>query len=222
MMERGDVRASSAICTLGEVASLTGTKTPTLRSWTRPRGTRPSMVHTITPIRRGWPTVPLVGLAEASSLRALRHVLTMPKVVAAVEFIRDQAGDEFALANPQLVTDGSEAYLHSIDTDELVRIPDGQGAITDVVRTHLRPLILGPDGYVAQFRVERFHASEVLIDPEHTAGRMYFTRTGVPLFAVAGALRAGERSMVVADDFGLTLEEVTEVESNLEWLGRVA
>lgn len=222
MMQRSDVRASSAICTLPEVAELIGAKTPTLRAWTTPRGRRPSMVHTLTPTKRGWPTVPLVGLAEASSLRALRLVLSMPKVVAAAEFIRNQTGDEFALANPQLVTDNSEAYLHSIETDDLVRIPDGQGAITDVVRAHLHPLILGTDGYVAQFRVGRFHTSEVLIDPEHTAGRMYFARTGVPLFAIAGALRAGERSMVVADDFGLTLEEVTEVESNLEWLGRVA
>lgn len=221
-LDRRDVRAASGICTPAAVAELAKMPAPTLRSWMRPAGRRPVMVHTVPTMRRGWPSVPLVGLAEASALRALRSTLSMQRVTAAAEYIRDRFGDEFALANPKLVTDGSAAFLHDEATDEVTRIPDGQGALTEVFREHLRPLLPGDDGYVAQFHVRRFQSSQVVIDPTMNAGRMYFTRTGVPLFVVAGALRAGERPALIADDFGLTWDEVTEVESNLGWLEAVA
>jgi uncharacterized protein (DUF433 family) len=189
----------------------------------RPGAARDPLIHSVMTTRRGWPSIPLLGLAEASTARALRDAhLPMRVLVEAAEYIREHANDEFALASPKLVTDGTAAYLHDATTDDLTRLRDGQAAFVDVVRKHLRPLIPGDDGYVSQFRVMRFATSEVVIDPEMNTGRMYFTRTGVPLFVIAGALRAGEHPAIVAEDFDLTRDEVSEVESNLEWLEAVA
>lgn len=223
-MDRHDVRATSGICTPAAVAELARMPESTLRSWMKPSGTRADpLIHSVLTMRRGWPSIPLLGLAEASTARALRDArLPMRVLVEAAEYIRDHADDEFALANPRLVTDGTAAYLHDVKTDDLTRLKDGQGTFVDVVRRHLRPLIPGDDGYVAQYRVMRFATSEVVIDPRMNTGRMYFTRTGVPLFVVAGALRAGEHPAIVAEDFDLTRDEVSEVESNLEWLEAVA
>jgi uncharacterized protein (DUF433 family) len=137
----------------------------------------------------------------------------------AADFIRDAYNDEYAIASPRLFTDGTDAFVE--DSHGLVRIRDGQGAWREVLDEHLRPLIIGEDGFVEAFRVEQFGASEVTIDPRYNAGRMSFTRNRVPVFAVAGALTAGETADAVASDFGLEHAEVGDVIRLLDWLAHV-
>lgn len=216
-----DPRVRSGILTPTQVASLIGMKTPTLRTWTKDRGRRPTMVHTITPRRRGWPSVPLVGLAEASSLLALRQVgVKMSLLADAAEYICERYDDPFALANPRLVTDGTEAFAHDLQSDELWRIRDRQVAFTEVLREHLRPLILDADDYVKAYRVPLSDV-DLFIEPGFSAGRMTFANK-VPVFAVIGSLRAGEEPVSVALDYGLPPSEVAAVERHIDWLEAAA
>jgi uncharacterized protein (DUF433 family) len=213
-----DPRVASAIATRGEVASLVRVRPERLTSWAHPTGGRAPLVHTIRGGSRF--TVPLVGIAEAASLNALRQSgLSMQQARAAAEYIRAEHRDEYALASPRLLTDGTDAFIQ--DDDGLVRLRDKQGAIREVIADHLRPLIIGPDGLVEAFRVEEFTTSEVTVDPRYNAGRISFVRNRVPVFAVAGALTAGESNDVVATDFGLDHAEIEQVRSLLDWLATV-
>ena len=142
--------------------------------------------------------------------------LTFPEVRRAVQYIREEEREEYALASPRLLTDGAEAFIE--DAEGVRRLRDQQRAFSEVIREHLRPLVIGDDGFVEAFVVERFGPHRVTIDPRFNAGQMSFERNRVPLFAVAGALRAGESPRDAESDFALSPEEVAIVAQNVEWL----
>lgn len=201
-----DLRASAPILTFREAARLIGMQSPDkLRSWTRAAGSRPPLVHSHKARKKGWPTLPLVGLAEGFSLNALREMgMSMQQAGVAARYIREESGDQFAMANPKFVTDGTDAFVQT--EDELMRIRDRQGAFKEVLKGHLAPLMFGTDGYV-----ERFIVSEdplIVVDPRYNGGRPSFADTLVPVFPVLGALEAGDSPEVVALDFNLDSSKV--------------
>jgi uncharacterized protein (DUF433 family) len=213
-----DIRKHSAIATRSEVASLVSVKPERLTAWSRPTANSRPLVHTVH--SRSRLTVPLVGIAEAASLKALRAGgMSMQEVRKAGEFIRREHGDEYALASPRLFTDGTHAFIE--DEHGLARLRDHQGALRAVLERHLRALIIGPDNFVEAFRVEQFTSSEVTIDPRFNAGRMSFVRNRVPVFTVAGEIAAGDKLESVAAEYGLTDDEVREVVRLIDWLAKV-
>lgn len=214
-----DPRISSAIATRGEVASLLDVRADKLTAWATPQRGKTPLVHTLR--GQGRLTVPLVGIAEAASLDALRTGgMSMQEARRAADYIRQSTGDEYALASPHLFTDGTEAFIE--DAMGIVRMRDNQGALREVIAEHLRPLIIGPDGLVEAFRVEQFETASVTIDPRFNAGRMTFTHSRVPVFVVAGELAAGEAPVQVAVEYDLEYETVKEVKRLSEWLATVA
>lgn len=207
---------TTPIATRSEVSALVDVPGQKLSSWAAKRGTREPLVHTFQDAYSGRLTYPLVGIAEASTLNALRVAgLSMQQIRGTAEFIRSEHNDQFALASPKFVTDGTDAFVQ--DHIGLTRMRDLQLAIRETIKDHLRPLVIGPDGFVEAFTVERF-ASPVTVDPRFNAGQMSFVRNRVPLFAVAGQLAAGESPQVVMLDFGLTATEVADVHSHLSWI----
>jgi hypothetical protein len=219
-MDADDIRASTPICTTAEVATLVGMPTPTVYSWTRKRGHRPALVHTVANDLRGWPTIPVVGLAEAHVIRALRSMdIRMSKIAEVVNWLRNEANDPFALASPKLVTDGIDLYVQR-DAD-LERAFDGQRPIKETIADHLREIDVWPDGYAGGYSPERLGPA-IQIDARFSAGRMSFVRNRVPLFAVAGGLIAGDSPESVAADYGLNPDEIALVERNLDWLKEAA
>lgn len=218
-MDVKDVRAAAPICTPAEVASLVGMPLSTVYSWMRPTRTRPALIHNIAPRVRGWPSIPLIGLAEASVLRGLRDGgMKMAEIAAAVNYLRERGGP-FALACPGLVHDGVLALIEDTGGG-LTTLRTGQGVLVQAVRQQLHPFTLAPDGFVQAFVVPNMPGVE--IDPRFSSGRMRFTRTGVPIFAVTGLLEAGDESETVADEFELRVDEVELVREHLPWLSRVA
>jgi uncharacterized protein (DUF433 family) len=217
-VDHADPRASAPICTPREVAVLVKMPLSTVYSWMHATHTRPALIHSVEPAVRGWPRIPLIGLAEASVLRAMRdHHVDMREISAAVQFLREQGG-EFALGSPDLVTVGVSALLAHENGLETLR--GGQGVLLATVRENLQPFTLAPDGFVRAYVVPQLRGVE--IDPRFASGRMRFTRTGVPLFAVAGLLSAGDSAEVVADEFELRRDEVDLVREHLPWLSTVA
>lgn len=218
-MDAKDVRAVAPICCPSDLSGLVGMPLSTVYSWMRPTRTRPALIHHVVPAVRGWPTIPLIGLAEASVLRALREGgMKMPEIAAAVTHLREQSG-EFALGSPGLVHDGVVALLEDPEGG-LATLRGGQGVLVQAVRQHLHPFTLAPDGFVQAFLVPRLPGVEM--DPRYSSGRMRFTRTGVPLFAVTGLLEAGDSPESVADEYELRVNEVELVGEHLSWLSAVA
>lgn len=215
-----DLRASAPILTFREASRLIGMQSPDkLRLWTRASGDRPPLVHSHKARRKGWPTLPLVGLAEGFSLNALRGMgMSMQQARVAARYIREESGDQFAMANPKFVTDGTDAFVQT--DDELMRIRDRQGAFKEVLKDHLSPLTFGSDGYVEQFVVDE--NPRIVIDPRYNGGRPSFADTMVPVFPILGALQAGDSQSSVASDFDLDPDFVRYVDERRERFALIA
>lgn len=209
-----DERVSSPILTPAALAGLERMSDSTAYLWAR-NGLVTSHARP-----RGWPSIPLLGLAEGHlAWRLRRHHLEMEEVRAVLDLIRHRGASEFATLSTKLVTDGVYAYLK--ENDELGRVVDRQLAFESVVDDFLQQLITDDEGYV--FRYQVLQLPDVVIDPDFNAGRMMFENSGVPVFAVAGMLQAGELPEVVASEYGVTLEQVEAVAAaDAAWLSKVA
>ncbi|UYF92429.1 DUF433 domain-containing protein [Rhodococcus aetherivorans] len=218
---QSDIRYTSPICTASQAARLAEMPVNTVRAWTRPTATRPAIVHTIENSQRGWPTVPLVGVIETWSMRALRKAgIPMQKLTRVAEQLREELNDPYVLARPLLFTDGVDLYRR--DRGDLFRIEDGQQPIEQVIQNYLSRVELDDDREPKAFKISLTNGVELSIDPRFNAGRPSFERNRIPVFAVLGALRAGEPSAVVASDYDLSAEEVHAVEVAPKWLTEVA
>lgn len=218
---RGDIRFTSAICTPTEAAILAGMPAGTVRSWMRvsPRGG--PIVHSIEPERQGWPTLPLVGVIETWSMRALRRSgIPMQKLRKVAESLQAEFDDPYVLARPILFTDGIDLYRR--DRGYLFRVEDGQQPIEEVIEDYLSRVDLDTTEDPTAFRIPLVDGIELVMDPQFNAGRPSFERSRVAAFAVAGALEAGEPPEGVAMDFGLSREEVNAVDEHRAWLTRFA
>jgi uncharacterized protein (DUF433 family) len=223
-MENHDPRLSP-ILTVGEVSRLVEVKAPTLYTWLHKSATntRAQLVHgTSEPLHRGWPSVSVIGLAEAHTAHVLRqHYWSMPKLIQFAEKYRKRY--RFPLAIPNLVTDGVDVFIEQ--DEDLSRLWDGQIPFSEIVGPLLHELVPWDDEMTGAYRPKQLaDESEpsgqklVEIDPRYNSGRMSFTRNRVPLFAVAGAMSAGESAERVAAEFRLDPAEVSLVERHIDWL----
>ena len=73
-------RFVTPICTVQDVADLVGMPLDTVNAWAGQRSSRRQMFTREPQDHRGWPTVPLVGLVEANTLRTLREMLAPSEV----------------------------------------------------------------------------------------------------------------------------------------------
>ncbi len=206
-------RFVTPICTVQDVAGIVGMPIETVKSWAGLRKTRRQMITRTPQGHRGWPSIPLVGLVEANTLRTLRDLLPASEVEAAATWIRDHFEAPYALANRRLVTDGAYAFVQENPSD-LYRVKPQQHAFIEVLEEHLKPLIFESDDYQVAFEVR---IPGVVIGPRFNAGRMMFQRNRIPIFAVLGSLTGGDSVDEVMQQYGLTLHEVAAVDSHREW-----
>lgn len=209
-----DRRFQSAIVTPADVATLIAASRSTIYSWTRDTGRRGPIVHSI-PARRGWPTIPLVGLVEAHTMRSLRNLgVPLKKLAVAVKVAREEHGDPYALAHEQLFHDGIDVFRGKLG--ELFRLDDAQMPIWEVVEKHVRPLEFSQDGYADAFRIPLPHGVHLEIRAGFNAGRPSFPSNRVPAFAVLGELQAGGAVGEVAKSYNLSEDEVRAVADTTE------
>lgn len=205
-----DSRFRSGILTPYKVSVLAGMPRPTVYSWMRDTGSRDRVIHSVSNLRRGWPTIPLVGLVEAKTLRALTEVGVRPsKLAEAAWRAREDTNDPYVLASEDFVTDGIDVFRKR--HGNLFRFGDEQMPINEVVAPFIRPLTFDRDGYARSFRLDLGDGVVLEIDPRFNAGRLSYARNRVPAFAVLGALRGGDRPEHVAQDYNLDLVEVLRV-----------
>ncbi|MES9531508.1 DUF433 domain-containing protein [Rhodococcus erythropolis] len=216
-----DIRYRSGICTAKQAAALSSMPPNTVHSWTKATKTRPAMVHTVENERRGWPTVPLVGLVETWSMRALRTAgIPMSKLVKVAEDLRQEFSDPYVLARPLLFTDGIDLYRRR--RGDLFRVEDGQQPIEQVIEKYLQKIELDSDEHPKSFRISLSEGIDLTLDPRFNGGRPSLLRNRVPAFAVLGALEAGERPITVAADYDLEIAEVLAIEQSARKLSKVA
>ena len=184
----------------------------TIRHWlTHETAGRP-LVHSIKPARRGHPSVPFIALIEAYVLRSLRSLgLSPAKIASAAAGVRRQFGTEYGLASRRIATDGIDVFIHYLETDEVVRAGDGQLPFREVINDYLRYIVWEEDDDFPTRLTLRMYdpaVAKVVIDPRSAWGAPIVEPARVPVTAVLGMWKAGEPSDVVADEYGLTVEQV--------------
>ena len=185
------------------------------------RATAEPIITAVRPQHSGGAAVPFIGLAEAYALAAFRSAgVPMQRIRPAIDVLDVELGLEHALASRRLYTDGAEVLFdyatHAGDTPEgdsardLVVVRNNQRVFSEVVQSYLQRVDFAADGYAQLIRLPQYRASEVTIDPDHGFGRPRFSRAGASVEDVIDLFRAGEPVDAVADEYGLSRDEVED------------
>lgn len=205
----------------------------TLRNWIRgyryPAGRRTAVAQPIIVLPRGDGALSFVNLVEAHTLAAFRECgVSMQKIRPAVLYVAEQLGIDHPLASEHLLTDGAELffrYMKHEREDELVALLNlsrgGQIVFDEVVDRYLHRVDWAKDHY-AERLWPAGREEGIVVDPRRGFGQPILDRRGVRVEDVADRLHAGEPPRAVADDFGLTDDELTAVRRYGSQLGRLA
>jgi uncharacterized protein (DUF433 family) len=183
----------------------------TMSRWLRSEDNRPPLVHSLRPKKRGRPSVPFIALVEAYVLRALRDLGLTPRAIAdAAAQVRAEFGTEYGLATRRIATDGIDVFIHYLDSDELARATDRQIPIRGVVEDYLKYVTWDDDGFARRLVLRRYDPAiaQVVIDPRFAWGAPIVESAKVTVDAVLGMWRGGETPQTVADEYGLSVEQV--------------
>ena len=191
----------------------------TLRSWTVGRsypssaGPRTSAPLLKLAARRP-PTLSFWNLVEAHVLRALRtdHGVSVHALRKALRYAEDALGIENLLLRQDLLTEAGRIFLERYG--QLIDLSNsGQLAMRRVLEAHLRRVEWDPRELPLRFYpfiTADAIAEErtIAIDPRVKFGRPVIRRVGVSTQVIAARIDAGEPLDALADDYGLTTEEV--------------
>ena len=206
-----DIR-STPLLTAREAARHLNMPESTLDRWLVETAGPGPLVHAVIPERRGWPRMPFLAIVEAYVLRSLRQLkLSMDEIRESAEFVRHEFGDEFALANERIATDGITLFVKLAD-NSVIHPRTGQLGIRQVLDDYLRYIAWGDDGAPKFLRLRQYPATaEVIIDPRFGWGAPVLAKSKVPVDSMLELWRNGEPIRVVASEFNLPQDVVEDV-----------
>jgi len=193
---------------VAEAAAYLAIPASTLGVWRRNRS-----IHSLPAEQRGWPTLPFAAVVEAFVLRALRELrFSQQKIREAAEGIRREFDDPYGLVRPNIGTDGIEILLEY--GPDLYRARDGHQIIKETVGKFERFIDWSGQDPV-RLRLQQFDGS-VILDPRFGWGSPVVASNKVPLHAIMGLWRAGERIAEIAENFRMDPAEVERVIQNYD------
>jgi uncharacterized protein (DUF433 family) len=93
---------------------------------------------------------------------------------------------------------------------ELVVVRNNRRVFSEVVEQYLRRIDFASDGYAQLIRLSQYQVADVTVDPDYAFGRPRFARGGASVDDVIDLFRAGEPVDTVAEEFGLSRDEVED------------
>lgn len=185
----------------------------TLSRWTGESAAGAPLVHSVPSRRRGGPALPFVAVVESYVIRSLRELgLPLPKIREAVTAVREEFGTPYGLATRRIATDGVDIFTE-IQGGELVRAHDRQQPFREVIEDYLR-YVHWPAGdqFPDRLRLRQYpDVAPVVIDPRFGRGSPVVEQNRVQVDAIVGMWRAGESLETVAEEYGLTRDQVEAV-----------
>ena len=156
--------------------------------------------------------MPFIGIVEAHVLRALRGLgMDMPDIRRAVDIVREELGDPYALASQRIATDGAAVFVRLVNED-IVQARDQQRAIPEVIEEYLQYVSWDDTGRPDRLTLRRFPTkAAVIIDPRFGWGAPVFASTKVPVKAMVDLWRVGETIAGIAEEFDLDSATVEDV-----------
>ena len=217
---REALRFEKPLYTVTEAASYVGVPRSTFDTWVRgyrrmPENRKPVYGDPLlTSISGHGLSIPFVGLVEGMVLAAFRETgLPLQRIRPALDRLRAENGLDHALASEHLYTDGAElfydyAQAHGDKQLRLLTVIDsGQRVFHEVIARYLTRITY-EDGWAIRLILPITAERLLLVDPERAFGQPIFIHGGARLTDVAGRIEAGEDEMVVAEDYGVPLDEV--------------
>jgi len=180
-------RFEDALYTIKEAARIIDVPPSTLSTWAHGYVRRPSNRPEVrggpiitcleVPKQRKRPSIPFVGLTEATVLAAIRSSgVPMQRIRPALSELQKGLGIRHALASRKLYTDGAELLYDYAERNsdakaakaarQLVVIRNRQCVFSEVIEASLRGFSYASDGYVELFRVPTYRQAEVVVDPK--------------------------------------------------------
>jgi len=219
-----DIRSTAPLYTVTEAARFLGVPPTTFSNWARGytttfRNPRPVIgrpIVTAVAADRHYPSVPFLGLTEGLVVAAFRTAgVSLQHIRKAVSVLEGEIGMRNALASERLFTDGASILYdyaeHDGEEELLTQVVTQQRVFADVVRDYLRRIAYGPDGWPVRLVSPVTSRDVVAVDPERSFGQPIFIRGGVRVEDVLDRIRADERPQAVADDMGVSLEDIEAV-----------
>lgn len=223
-------RFETALYTVSEAARYLDVPSSTFRSWAhgylrqsagQPDVSGDPILTTVPKMRPQGPVIPFVGLAEGLVLTALRRSgVTLQRIRPALSRLGTEFGVEHALASRRLYTDGAEVLFDYADGEDdpdtaravrsLVVVRNGQHVFNEVVASYLSRVEYGPDGYPQVIELPVYEVAHVVVDPGRGFGQPIFRHGGARLEDALSLFRAGESLEVVADEYGVPLDQLED------------
>ncbi|QSB13832.1 DUF433 domain-containing protein [Natronosporangium hydrolyticum] len=151
-------------------------------------------------------------MTEAHVLDGLREAGVRPdKIRPALDVLAREFGHEYVLIAPELATDGVEVlwdFSRSRAGSGLIVAESGQHVFREIVDDYLYYVHRDDHGAPEVLELRHWHPAKVIVDVRRSFGQPIFATSGVRVADVAGMLKAGDDAEIVADEFGIGIEDV--------------
>ncbi|HET7015635.1 MAG TPA: DUF433 domain-containing protein [Streptosporangiaceae bacterium] len=206
-----DKRFTMGVLDMSDAARYLDVARSTFHRWAQGYDRGGPLLHVIpAPARKA--QVPFIAVAEAYVLTALRQAGVKPtKIRPALDRLSAEFGREYVLVAPNLATDGIDVlwdYSRSEEGRDLMEGSTGQLVMREIVKQYLSYITWADDELPARLTFPHCQPSKVVIDPFRSFGQPVFEGTRARVQDVANMLKAGEDPLVVADEHGVSIEDV--------------
>jgi len=206
-----DVRYTAGILNLADAARYLAVPRQTFHRWARGYPGGEPLIHTLD-VAPGQAPVTFIALTEAYVLEALRDAGVRPqRIRPALRRLQREFGTEYVLAAPELATDGIDVlwdFSRSAEGEGLIEGSSGQHVLREIVEDYLRYVTRGDNGSPTRLQLRSFEPFKVVVDPRSGFGQPKFAGSGARVADVAAMLKAGEDAHVVAEEFGISVDDV--------------
>lgn len=218
-----DPRFDMGLLDVSDAARFLGIGRSKLRRWATGTARGGPLLH-MAPEDSGRAPVTFITMMEAHVLDALSTAGVRPeRIRPALDRLSQEFGQQYVLASRNLATDGIDVLWDFSRTSEgegLMEGSTGQMVMREIVEDYLTYVTWADDGYPSTLQLRSCQPSKVVIDPDRAFGQPIFLASRTRVRDVAGMLKAGEDPQVVADEHGVSIEEVRTAARIL--LGRAA
>lgn len=203
-------RFADPLLTPAEVSRHLRIPRSTLYHWLNETAHGATLVHRVTPVRRGWPSIPFAGLVEAYVLRSLREAgMAKSRIREAASEVRERFGTPYALASSRIATEGASIFIRYAETD-VARAGDHQRPFPPDDSWHLGCISWAPDGFAERLRLRQYPVA-VVVDPAFGFGHPVILANRVPVDAVTDLWRTGEPADRIAGEFALPAADIEAI-----------
>lgn len=206
------IRTRTGLLNQSDAARFLDIPQQTFNYWARGYERGRPLLHVLPQPEHRQATVPFVAMAEAYVLDALKAAGVKPRKIRPALLRLQQEFGEYVLVAPELATDGIDVLWDfsktSPEGEGLIEGSSGQRVIREIVTDYLQYVVRDEDGYPSMLRLRRWLPSRIVVDPRRSFGQPIFEESRTRVADVAAMVKAGEDFEVVADELGVTLDDV--------------